>query len=650
VISESVAPNDLFSLRFIRDARLSPDGEFVAYGVSRTVEAQNVEYCELWIRELRNGNLRALASGDVFATAPRWSPDGRWLAFVSTGADGRRIHVSCALTGETREITPAAMPIDGAPTWSPDGARLAVCVLTDKGQTRNRRITRRAYRIEGLGVIEGQEGSVRIFDLDGESVDFSTGSNLCSAPKWSPHGNEILLLATSIPELGSAYFPRLCTVNATTGELREVLGEGWQIEAADWCPDGLRIVAAGSYSDPRKLHSAILWPAASLWVVNADGSNVQRRTDTEVPHVGLRFDHDMPPLDSPPAMAIPDVEFAFVTVQAGGRSSVCRISLTGDLCCERVIGGNRSCAILDACSSGCRLLFWATSFDAPCDLNIARWDDATIEQQITDLNSAVLRHWPSMRVEHVRFVSADGLRLEGWYMARQDASGPQPTIMYIHGGPRMAVGCAFRFDFWMLAAHGYAVLFTNFRGSIGYGSAFSLAIEPDWGTRDYPDHVAAIDAAATRGLADERRLGVWGPSYGGFATAWLIVHTDRFRAAVAEASLTDWCSAYYLSDVPDWIAGHFGGRPRDVPEAYRLGSPLTSAYKCKTPTLVLHGEEDVRCPMAGAESFFRALLDAGCIAELVKLRDCGHMGDVIGPLSARLGQNEALLDWFDRHL
>jgi len=250
----------------------------------------------------------------------------------------------------------------------------------------------------------------------------------------------------------------------------------------------------------------------------------------------------------------------------------------------------------------------------------------------------------------VPFASADGLQMEGWWMARGDSVGPQPTILFVHGGPYIAIGCVFRFDFWMLAAHGYAVLFANFRGSIGYGAAFSLAIDPDWGANGFPDHMAAVDAAVARGFADSRRLGVWGASHGGFATAWIVGHTDRFRAAVAEASIVDCASMYYLSDLPDFLAQQLGGKPHEVPEVYRLRSPLSYAHRCKTPTLLLHGDRDIRCPVAGAESFFRALLDARCVTELVILKDCDHLGDSAGPLSARLGQNEALLGWFAKYL
>jgi dipeptidyl aminopeptidase/acylaminoacyl peptidase len=358
----------------------------------------------------------------------------------------------------------------------------------------------------------------------------------------------------------------------------------------------------------------------------------------------------MPVWDAHCALVVPNNEYAFVTVQSGDRSTINRVALTGDIQLAEIVGGNRSSVILDACQVTHSVLYWVTGFDTPSELCVARWDDPCKERQLTELNSTIIAKWPKMRVEHLRFNGADDLELEGWFMARHDSEGPQPTVMFIHGGPYSAVGNVFRFDFWLLAANGFGVLFINFRGSLGYGAAFSLAIDPDWGNNGFPDHIAAVDAAVARGLADNLRLGVWGASHGGFATAWIVGHTNRFKAAVAEASLPDFSIAYYLSDLPDFFAHLLGGTPIECPSGYQARSPLTYAHQCKTPTLLLHGEADIRCPIAGAESFFRALLDAGCVTELVRLKACDHLGDSVGPLSARLGQNQALLSWFKRYL
>jgi dipeptidyl aminopeptidase/acylaminoacyl peptidase len=222
--------------------------------------------------------------------------------------------------------------------------------------------------------------------------------------------------------------------------------------------------------------------------------------------------------------------------------------------------------------------------------------------------------------------------------------------MFIHGGPFLSVGHIFRFDFHLLASNGFAVLFANFRGSVGYGNSFSRAIMGDWGARGYLDHMSAAETAVSRGMADPDHLGVWGASHGGFATAWIVGHTTRFRAAVAESSITNFSTLYYLSDDPDVFARDLGGRPDEIPEVYRSHSPLAYAACCRTPTLLLHGENDLRCPMAEAEQFYRALHDANCVTELVIVPGMTHIGDSIGPLAARKGQNEALLDWFQRYL
>ena len=172
----------------------------------------------------------------------------------------------------------------------------------------------------------------------------------------------------------------------------------------------------------------------------------------------------------------------------------------------------------------------------------------------------------------------------------------------------------------------------------------------DWGGKGFPDHMAVIDAAIAAGLADPEHLGVWGASHGGLATSWIVGHTNRFRAAVAEAAATNFSSLYYLSDLGAVLAVDLGGLPHELPDIYRSRSPLTFAHRCTTPTLMLHGEEDYRFPIAEAEQFFQVLLDVGCTTELVRITGCSHMGDAHGPLSARVGQNEALVDWFERYL
>jgi dipeptidyl aminopeptidase/acylaminoacyl peptidase len=423
------------------------------------------------------------------------------------------------------------------------------------------------------------------------------------------------------------------------------LGDRWFIAAAAWSPSGERIVIAGDHDSPLTL------PMAYLWVVNRDGSAPQCRTAGLVGNLGLRVHHDMPTWETSQnsIFTVPEVTHAYATVLKHGSAEICRIDLDGPIRCEAIVSGPRSCVILDASEKTSQLLYGASDLHTPWELFLLDISDGQ-EKRLTHLNDAVLAQWPTLEVEHLKFESADGVLLEGWYLARADRQGPQPTVLFIHGGPMLATGYAFRFDFHLLAANGYAVLFANFRGSSGYGEPFMRGILGDWGARGFPDHMAAADVAIARGLADSDRLGVWGASHGGFATCWIVGHTRRFRAAVAESAITNFATHYYLCDAPDIFALDLGGRPHEIPDVYRSRSPLTYAWRCKTPTLMLHGEEDLRCPVSEAEQFYRALHDVGCPTELVRIPGMTHMGDSIGPLSVRRAQNEALLDWFERHL
>lgn len=631
-------PADLFDLRYVRDARFSPDGARIAYVVSRTDDRERFD---IWIAAAAGGEAQRLPF-DGNALAPRWSPCGDRLAFVG---DGRVRLLDTASLCVSEPLTDDGVTVQGAPSWAPDGRRIAVCLLAVRKVRGARHVTERVFRADGLGFLEPSQQAVHVVDCETGAVRRLTGDDMhASRPQWSPCGRRILFFAARNASRAAMYTMRLLTVEPDTGALHEVLGAGWFLGAARWLPDGEQILVTGS-SD-----RTMLVPSLAVWVVNLDGGAVNRTAGLDIA-VGFLMVHDMPvwdlALDN--SLTVLDRDSAFVTVQAGGSAEVWRIALAGPVAARRVVTGARSCAVLDSNGVAASLLFVATDLHAPVELHRAALDGSG-ECRLTRLNDTILARWPKMRVVPLSFTSEDGLPIEAWFVGPATQSAAVPTVLYVHGGPFSAVGHGFHFDFLLLASHGIGVVFANFRGSFGYGDAFIRAIYGDMAERAFPDHLGTVDAAVADGLADPTRLGIWGPSHGGFTTCWVVGHTDRFKAAMAEATFVNLVTAYYLGDLPDLRARMCGGRPDEVPEIYRAQSPLTYAHRCTTPTLLVHGEDDHRCPIAEAEQFHRALLDAGCTTGLVRIPSCSHMGDTIGPLEARQAQNQALLDWFGRYL
>lgn len=641
-------PEDLFALRFVHDARLAPHGKTVAYVASRTVESVGTEFFELFLVDLPGIRLQQVEfSGSI--TTPRWSPDGKKLCFL--GKDGRscRLYLYELCGRSCTPITPLGLEVYGAPFWSPDGNSIVFSVSRHHSNSNEpTRIRKRVFKAEGWGIVQDLEQRLCLVSLPSRSLQaLHVGCNVAVAAQFSPNGNQILFLGAEAAVGDQALVGglKLFTLNLENGARQEILGEQWYIATAVWSPCGKRIVFVGARDSP------LIVPKADLWVVNSDGSGIDCRTAGLSANVGFRIHHDMPTWDTSQdnMLCVPRPEEAYVSLLRGGRTEICRISLHGEARCETVVGGERSCLVMDANARSHQLAYCTTDLTHPWDLYLL---DLTSkhETQLTSLNADVLQGWPALRTQHLEFKSSDGLPLEGWCLTRSDLAGPQPTILFIHGGPMLAVGHAFRFDFHLLATNGWTVVFSNFRGSSGYGDPFMRGLAGDWGARGYPDHIATINAAISKGLADPARLGVWGPSHGGFATCWLVTHTRRFRAAVAESAVTNFTTLYYLSDAPDLWIKDLGGRPDEIPDVYRSRSPLTYAHNCRTPTLLLHGEDDLRCPIAEAEQFYRALHDAGCVTELVGISGMEHMGDSTGPLVVRKAQNEALLDWFERYL
>jgi dipeptidyl aminopeptidase/acylaminoacyl peptidase len=637
----ALRPENLFELEFLRDARRSPDGRHIAYSVSRTDEA---EHFDIYVADAQGQNRQRLPySGN--ATAPRWSADGRSIAFVGDGQLRVAAGSSWVLSAP---VLPPHLIVQGAPSWSPDGTRIAVCVLDRRVTESPRHIARNHFRVDGYGYLDAFDQYICEATLsNGAMRRLSPAARAASQPQWSPCGRRVLFMANEGPVPLAARSPRLFTVDVDTAAVHETLGARWCMGAAVWLPGGKRIAVTAARD------STLTIPNYSLWVVDYTGGDAQLRTPDLPGTLGFRTHHDMPAWDLTQGNVITvlDEHTAFVSAQRRGSVEVLRVALDGRIAVEPVLCGPRSCIVLDACSTAEHesLLYAVTDFNTPLELYTADLNGRH-EQRLSHLNDEVLARWPQLRTEPFTVESAGDLTLDSWFLSAAERALPLPTILFIHGGPFGAVGYAFNFDFYLLASHGFGIVFANFRGSAGYGDDFTRAIMGDWGGLAYPDHIGAIEGAVARGFADPERLGVWGGSYGGFATCWIVGHTQRFKAAMAQAACTDFTTLYHHTDLPDVFRFDLGGSPHEIPEIYRARSPLTYAHRCRTPTLLVHGEDDLRCPIGESEQFHRVLHDVGCTAELVRIPGCTHLGDSLGPLAARRTQNEVLLEWFQRYL
>jgi len=643
----TVEPADLFRLKFVTGGQLSPDGKRVAYTISDVDAEKEKEYSAIWLMNLASGETHQFTGGTAVDAQPRWSPDGKQIAFLSTRSEKPQIYLIPVDGGEARAVTSLKQGVGGAPAWSPDGKQIAfttVPIEEPRDPAKPYRVTRHVYRFNGMEYLDDVVQSLYVVDVASGAVKRLTEDRLANAePQWSPDGKDILILSSMVPDRMDTLYPSLRVVNVESGALRELI-PGWgSFMAAAWTPDNQRIVFTGQ---PKGLP---IGSKNDLWIVNRAGGAPENRSAGFAVGIGGGVYGDHPVvMFSSKVILTGDGKAAIVEVQEGGEEGIYRVALRGAESITPLLTGERTCFALDMNHE--HILYLVSAINQPDDLYLTNLD-GSVEQQLTHLNDDWLAQVKLPTVEHLLYPSSDGEQVEAWLLLPPEGQAPYPMTLAIHGGPHGAYGHNFHFDMQMMAGAGYAVLMVNHRASTGYGDKFSTAIKGDWGHLDYDDLMAGVDLAIAKGYADPDRMGVFGLSGGGNLSCWIVGQTRRFKAAVPENPVTNWVSFYGVSDIGAWFAvEELGGKPYEIPEVYRRCSPITYAHTCTTPTLLLVGEHDWRCPAEQSEQFYTTLKANGCITEMVRLPNSIHAESIVGNPVVRRVQNEATLEWMNRYV
>jgi dipeptidyl aminopeptidase/acylaminoacyl peptidase len=638
-------PSDLLRFVDLGGGALVPGSAAVVY-VANTADGETASKdTALWISD--GGELRRLAPAAAAQSRPAVSPDGTRVAFLQAhkDADDKETAQLCVCSlagGDVRVLTSFPRGTGGAgPSWSPDGLNLAV----DASDAPRRdpdlpyRVTRQIWRMDNMGLVEDNLTDVFVVPAAGGTPQRLTSEGgVISFLEWSPDGQAILFGTFGSPDSADYQIKIVDHPAGTTAAVTSAPFLAYTAVAA-WLPDG-RV----AYNSPWEINQRI-----DLVVFDpSSGRHESRLPDSDGQLFGLvQAGFDSRAIE-PRIVADPGGEWAYVYIQKGGSMLTTRVALRGDIRAEALTEPSYSAVPLAV--DGTRLLAIRTSHTEPANLVVI--DTQTkVAEAVTDLNAGWVTELP-FDVHHLTYPTSDGeTEIEGWYLAPRQAPAPYPTVLHIHGGPFAAHGEIFNLDNLLLTSAGYGVLSVNFRSGSGYGDAHARMLIGDWGRYDLADLLQGVDAAAERGLADADRVASFGLSGGGYLTAWLLTHSDRFRAGVAECLVSDW-AGMLGSDISHVIATWMDsqpGRGEASMAPYIRMAPSSYAAHCAAPLMILEHEADLRCPVSQGDILYNELKLAGKEAEMLRLPGVPH-SPFAADLRVRVGRAEALIAWMDRHL
>lgn len=632
-------PSDIPLIKHISDPRIHPDGHRIAFVVT-SIDMEGDRYTSsirLW-----EGAARHLTYG-LHDSAPRWSPDGRSLAFIRKGTgktDHPQLAVMPADGGEARVVTSFELGVRD-PAWAPDGLSILVLGTSWYGEwsgldeseraRKPRRVSGFDARLDDSGWLHDRRTYAYLIDPAGEAEPRRVGCSdeSESDPVWSPDGEKV----TVVTSRDNARFieggAELVEIEVSGGD-EEVRAWRSGFFLADYDPSG-NLYGIGSPSPDYPY-------VCSLWRLDRPPVDVTGHTDRSIGGMAASATLEKP-------IWLDDGFLAGMVDR--GRAPVVTFHRDGKA--SRVLDGDRYITGLSRSYTG-RLAFTATTPTCPGELYEVTPDGD--ERCLTDFNQGIRSTGALVDPEFFRVETVPGVEVDTW-VYQPDGEGPFPVLLNIHGGPASEYGFYFFDEFQVYVSAGYAVVASNPRGSEGQGHDWLRAVTGEgWGKVDMEDITAVIEDALRRNpRLDPERIGIMGGSYGGFLTAWVIARDHRYRSAIVERALTDWESFSGTSDINRDFSGlYLNPTAADDHEELWKVSPLAYADQITTPTLIIHSESDLRCPIGQGEQLFTALLRKGIDVEMIRFPDEGHELSRSGSPRHRVERFEYILDWHARCL